>query len=587
MLVPLWVTHRCRKKTGANRFHLFLCSGPADLGGAPPLAMDPTEPPPATTGPTPADAMALAPPPPATTAEAVAPTPPLEQQPTPTPPSSQQQLELGPPQIPPPSTAPPPSQPPPQLQSQFQPPPQPQALVPQQRPPQPARTLRPPQPPFASHFMPHAPSPVPSSSLPSPSPSLPRGGMAIGVPATLHHPRAQQQSPVPFSSFSPSPAFTQAFNGLPRTNQAASANAQVRQPIQTLQNVGTVGAHTTNSLRPGGVPGNHQQRPGQPTLKSASPLNNQSLAGQSSQPLQQPWMSAPGRPTNAPSLSSPLYRPLNKPQVLQQRSHQAQQQQQSMPPTLQQKQIPASQQQQQQKLLQQSQQQQHQKQLQQQLQPHQQQQLQQHHQEQQQQQQQLQVTLPHQSLAKIQQSAPQQQQSSRSANQKMFVPTTSQPGLLSPASPIAVTDVEDSSNRILSKRSIHELVAQIDPSEKLDPEVEDILVEIAEDFVESITTFGCSLAKHRKSTTLEAKDILLHLERNWNMTLPGFGGDEIKCFKKPFTNDIHKERLSLIKKSMIGTPDTGNAKSASAAQAATNSKSHASKAPLIGSPKIT
>ncbi|CAA0811696.1 Transcription initiation factor TFIID subunit 12 [Striga hermonthica] len=92
-------------------------------------------------------------------------------------------------------------------------------------------------------------------------------------------------------------------------------------------------------------------------------------------------------------------------------------------------------------------------------------------------------------------------------------------------------DTDESSNRIVSKRSIQEIVNQIDPFEKLDPEVEDILVDFAEDFVESITTFGCSLAKHRKSTSLEAKDIMLHLERNWNITLPGFGGDEIKLYK--------------------------------------------------------
>lgn len=30
-------------------------------------------------------------------------------------------------------------------------------------------------------------------------------------------------------------------------------------------------------------------------------------------------------------------------------------------------------------------------------------------------------------------------------------------------------------------------IVQIDPSEKLDPEVEDILVDIAEDFVESVS----------------------------------------------------------------------------------------------------
>ena len=96
-------------------------------------------------------------------------------------------------------------------------------------------------------------------------------------------------------------------------------------------------------------------------------------------------------------------------------------------------------------------------------------------------------------------------------------------------------------------KKIYSLVNQIDPSERLDPEVEDILVDLAEEFVESITTFGCSLAKHRKSTTLEAKDILLHLEKNWNLTLPGFGSDEIKIFRKPLTNDTHRERLAAVK----------------------------------------
>lgn len=148
------------------------------------------------------------------------------------------------------------------------------------------------------------------------------------------------------------------------------------------------------------------------------------------------------------------------------------------------------------------------------------------------------------------------------------------------------SDDAESGNQILSKRSLRELLTQIDPSEKLDPEVEDVLVEVAEDFVESISTFACSLAKHRKSTTLEAKDILLHVERNWNMTLPGFGGDEIKCYKKQLTNDIHKERLAMIKKSMAGTNDAGNAKNPAAGQAASNPKAHAPKAPpAIGSPK--
>lgn len=154
-----------------------------------------------------------------------------------------------------------------------------------------------------------------------------------------------------------------------------------------------------------------------------------------------------------------------------------------------------------------------------------------------------------------------------------------------PPSKTSIEETEDTSSRILSKRTIQELVNQIDSSEKLEPEVEDILVDIAEEFVESITTFGCSLAKHRKSTVLEAKDILLHVERNWNMTLPGFGGDEIKIYKKPLTNDLHKERLAVIKKSIVASEST-NAKSSAAQAAGSNTKSHSAKGPanMLGSP---
>ncbi|KAI8322638.1 transcription initiation factor, partial [Martensiomyces pterosporus] len=83
-------------------------------------------------------------------------------------------------------------------------------------------------------------------------------------------------------------------------------------------------------------------------------------------------------------------------------------------------------------------------------------------------------------------------------------------------------------SRILSKRKIQELVGEIDPTERLEPEVEDILCDIADEFIESVTSFACQLAKHRKSDTLEAKDLQLHLERNWNIRIPGFASEEIR-----------------------------------------------------------
>ncbi|KAF5182310.1 transcription initiation factor TFIID subunit [Thalictrum thalictroides] len=266
-------------------------------------------------------------------------------------------------------------------------------------------------------------------------------------------------------------------------------------------------------------------------------------------PHTQPWMAAPNQGKQMhPPLPSSQYRPQVKQPTLQQRSHNPQQQHHHPMATVSHQQMPSSQQSQQQPVSQMHQSQEHYG------------------------QQYPGTRIPH------------QQQTQRvigSGNQKIPT-TTAQTGPIQSGTPNIACNVDagESSSHILTKRSIHELVSQIDPSEKLDPEVEDILMEIAEDFVDSITTVGCSLAKHRKSTTLEAKDILLHLERNWHMTLPGFGGDEIKGYKKQLTSDIHKERLAAVKKSMV-VPDAVVTKS-SGGQAAGNVKGHPAKAPATG-----
>lgn len=58
---------------------------------------------------------------------------------------------------------------------------------------------------------------------------------------------------------------------------------------------------------------------------------------------------------------------------------------------------------------------------------------------------------------------------------------------------------------------LQDLVREVDPNEQLDEDVEDVLLQMADDFVDSAITAGCLLAKHRKSTTVEVKDLQLHL----------------------------------------------------------------------------
>ncbi|PIN05401.1 Transcription initiation factor TFIID, subunit TAF12 [Handroanthus impetiginosus] len=412
------------------------------------------------------------------------------------------------------------------------------------------------QPPYSHFSLPSPPLPASSASTSTSisAPPASRGGMAIGVPA--HNPSSPAPPPTSFSSLTP-PSYGQ--------------QSQIRPPMQGMGMTGTLGA--TSTMRPAGVP-SHQLRPSQSSLRPQTSSSSQSPAAQnfqghgmlrvsslgspgspspgssqSPQPQNQPWLSSGTQ--GKPPLPAATLRPQTSSQSFQQRSHIPQQHHHNAPHSTQQQPIGSSQQSPQSSAL--GQQQEHYGQQ-----------------------------FP---ASRIQQSLSHQQQITRGPGLGSQRPSlgTVQSGALPSGAPsrTATVETEESCNRIVSKRSIQELVNQIDPSEKLDPDVEDILVDIAEDFVESITTFGCSLAKHRKSTTLESKDILLHLERNWNMSLPGFGGDEIRTYRKPTVTEIHRERLAAVKKSIAATDTTGKNSTAPS-----GAKGHVAKGPasIIGSP---
>ncbi|KAJ6922314.1 transcription initiation factor TFIID subunit 12 [Populus alba x Populus x berolinensis] len=354
--------------------------------------------------------------------------------------------------------------------------------------------------------------PIPSSSSTTPSISSPRG-VALGVPAP---------SPASFSS-----SFGHQFVGLNRApvnvpeSVANTSNSQARQGVMaSMASNSQMRPHqqrpVQSSLRPPASSPNPQNFPGHVFIRSTPVGTAGSPVPNTSQSLQSPnqlWLSSASQ--GKPPLPSPSYRPQMNSPSLQQRSHIPPQH--HSPPT--------------------TSQQQH-------MSPAQPQQPLQSHQQPEHYGQQFPPSRVQQSLSPLQQvSRVQGSVNHKPSSLAMSHPNTVQP---LPQNSIANAESDESGNRILSKRSIHELVSQIDPSEKFNPEVVEILADIADEFLVSVTTFGCSLAKHRKSDTLEAKDILLHLDRNWNMTLPGFCGDEIKSYRKQVTNDIHKERLAVV-----------------------------------------
>lgn len=102
--------------------------------------------------------------------------------------------------------------------------------------------------------------------------------------------------------------------------------------------------------------------------------------------------------------------------------------------------------------------------------------------------------------------------------------------------------------QVLSRKRLQDLVREVDPNEQLDDDVEEMLLQIADDFIENVVSAACKLARHRKSSSLEVRDLQLHLERQWNMRIPGFGSEEIRPYKKSCTTEAHKQRLALIRK---------------------------------------
>ena len=109
---------------------------------------------------------------------------------------------------------------------------------------------------------------------------------------------------------------------------------------------------------------------------------------------------------------------------------------------------------------------------------------------------------------------------------------------------------------VLDKNRLQELVREVDPNEQLDEDVVELLLQIADDFIEQTVVASCSLAKHRKSPNVDVRDVQLVLEKNFNMWIPGVGGSgnddatTVRQLGKRSATDAHKARMALIRKQL-------------------------------------
>ncbi len=80
------------------------------------------------------------------------------------------------------------------------------------------------------------------------------------------------------------------------------------------------------------------------------------------------------------------------------------------------------------------------------------------------------------------------------------------------------------------------------------PEVEELLLDVGDDFLEHVAAGSAALARHRGSAMLEASDVRLHVERVWGMPLPGHGADEVEPMRASGETETHRARLAAVRR---------------------------------------
>jgi transcription initiation factor TFIID subunit 12 len=121
--------------------------------------------------------------------------------------------------------------------------------------------------------------------------------------------------------------------------------------------------------------------------------------------------------------------------------------------------------------------------------------------------------------------------------------------------------LEGEGDHVLSKRKLDELVRQItgsvSPEDGLAPEVEECVLSMTDNFVDTVIQKACALAKLRQGQTLEVKDVQMVLERNYGIRIPGYSLDELRTVRKfqPAPGWVGKVQAVQAGKVMGGNKD--------------------------------
>ncbi|KAL3786675.1 hypothetical protein ACHAWO_013335 [Cyclotella atomus] len=85
----------------------------------------------------------------------------------------------------------------------------------------------------------------------------------------------------------------------------------------------------------------------------------------------------------------------------------------------------------------------------------------------------------------------------------------------------------DASQAPLLGSKLQSICHSIDPSYTLDSKVQEMLLEMADGFIDKVTQDASKLAKHRGSNMLDVVDVALALRKGYGMEVPGLGSPSV------------------------------------------------------------
>ena len=95
---------------------------------------------------------------------------------------------------------------------------------------------------------------------------------------------------------------------------------------------------------------------------------------------------------------------------------------------------------------------------------------------------------------------------------------------------------------IAREYTVTDLLHKIDPSASIDPLAEELILDMADDFIDSVVMLAADSAKNRGDQTLKGEDISYVIQRKFGDT--GFGGARDIPRQPDFVpNEAHMKRM--------------------------------------------